>query len=93
MIAALRERGFDVSDSQANFLWASHATMQGAELATRLARTGVLIAAGDALGEPGHVRIALHSPRSTDRVLNAIDKALEGAPDPAVAQPAADPDD
>jgi histidinol-phosphate aminotransferase len=75
-IAALRERGFDVSDSQANFLWAAHPTMQGAALATRLSRAGVLIAAGDALGEPGHVRIALHAPRSTDRLLSAIDKSL-----------------
>ncbi len=85
-IAALRERGFDVSDSQANFLWAAHPTIPGAELAARLARTGVLVAAGDALGEPGHVRIALASRRSSDRLLNAIDKALSGA-DPA-AQPA-----
>jgi histidinol-phosphate aminotransferase len=76
MTAALRERGFEVSESQANFLWAAHPTLSGSELATRLARTGVLIAAGDALGEPQHVRIALVSARATDRVLNAVDKAL-----------------
>jgi histidinol-phosphate aminotransferase len=85
-IAALRERGFEVTDSQANFLWAAHPSIPGAELATRMARTGVLIAAGDALGEPGHVRIALASPRATDRLLNAVDKALEQAE--SVAQPA-----
>jgi histidinol-phosphate aminotransferase len=72
---ALRERGFDVSDSQANFLWAAHPAVQGAELAARLARAGVLVAAGDALGEPRHVRIALHSPGATDRLLDAVDKA------------------
>lgn len=77
-IAALRERGFDVTDSQANFLWAAHPEIPGAELATRLARTGVLVAAGDALGEPRHVRIALVSPRATDRLLSALDKALAG---------------
>jgi histidinol-phosphate aminotransferase len=92
--AALRQRGFQVSDSQANFLWAAHPTLAGAELATRLSRSGVLIAAGDGLGEPQHVRIALHSPRATDRLLNAIDKALEGPAVVNVAQPVeAEPDD
>ncbi|MCW3018538.1 MAG: aminotransferase class I/II-fold pyridoxal phosphate-dependent enzyme, partial [Solirubrobacterales bacterium] len=74
--AALRAGGFDVADSQANFVWAAHPTLAGGELAARLARSGVLVAAGDALGEPGHVRIAIHSAAATDRLLNAIDKAL-----------------
>ncbi len=76
LLAALRERGFEVSDSQANFVWAAHPAIAGAELAGRLARAGVLVAAGDALGEPQHVRIALHSSTATGRLLGAIDKAL-----------------
>jgi histidinol-phosphate aminotransferase len=76
VIAALRERGFEVSESQANFLWAAHRTLAGSELAARLARAGVLVAAGDALGEPRHVRIALHSSAASERLLSAIDKAL-----------------
>jgi histidinol-phosphate aminotransferase len=91
-IAALRERGFEVTDSQANFLWAAHPEIEGSELATRLARTGVLIAAGDALGEPRHVRIGLVSPRATDRLLNAIDKALAGT-EPAAQTAEATPTD
>jgi histidinol-phosphate aminotransferase len=75
-IDGLRERGFEVSDSQANFLWAAHPTLDGAELSARLERAGIFIAAGDALGEPRYVRIALQSPRATDRLLSAIDKAL-----------------
>jgi histidinol-phosphate aminotransferase len=71
----LLRRGFQVSDSQANFVWAAHPTLEGAELAARLARAGVLVAAGDALGEPGHVRAALQSAGATDRLLDAIDKA------------------
>jgi histidinol-phosphate aminotransferase len=76
LTAALRAHGFDVTDSQANFLWAAHPSVAGAELAGRLARAGVLVAAGDALGEPGHMRIALRSAAATDRLLSAIDKAL-----------------
>ena len=88
--AALRAGGFDVADSQANFVWAAHPTLPGGELAARLARSGVLVAAGDALGEPGHVRIAIQSAAATDRLLNAIDKAaLARCCQPAVAQQSA----
>jgi histidinol-phosphate aminotransferase len=77
VIAGLRERGFDVADSQANFVWAAHPDLSGGELAARLALSGVLVAEGDALGEPQHVRIAVHRPASTTRLLAAVDKALE----------------
>jgi histidinol-phosphate aminotransferase len=86
LTAALRERGFDVSDSQANFLWAAHPSLQGGELAARLAQSGILVAAGDALGEPGHVRIALHSASATDRLLNALEKTLGPQDEPAPEQ-------
>ncbi|HTB69643.1 MAG TPA: aminotransferase class I/II-fold pyridoxal phosphate-dependent enzyme [Solirubrobacteraceae bacterium] len=76
LIAGLRERGFEVADSQANFVWAAHPELSGGELAARLALSGVLVAEGDALGEPQHVRIAIHKPAATARVLSAIDKAL-----------------
>ena len=74
--AALRERGFDVSDSQANFLWAAHPELDGSELAARLEQSGILIAPGAALGEPHHARIALRSRQASDRLLRAIDKSL-----------------
>jgi histidinol-phosphate aminotransferase len=76
LIAALRERDFEVSNSQANFVWAAHPSVPGAELATRLERAGILVAAGDALGEPSRTRIAIHSAAATDRLLNALDNAL-----------------
>ncbi len=72
----LRSLGFEVSESQANFLWAAHPSLSGAELAARLAQTGVLVAAGDALGEPQHVRIGLRSKQASDRLLEAVRKAL-----------------
>jgi len=74
--AELRARGFEVTDSQANFLWVAHPEHDGAELAARLARAGVLVAAGDALGEPRHVRIGLRSRIASNRLLDAVDKAL-----------------
>jgi len=76
LTAALRKRGFEVADSQANFLWAAHPSLEGGELAALLERAGVLIAAGAALGEPHHVRIAVRDGRASSRLLSAIDKAL-----------------
>ncbi len=76
LTAALRERHFEVTDSQANFLWVAHPTVDGGELVTRLARAGVLVAGGDALGEPRHVRISLRDAACSERLLGALDKAL-----------------
>jgi histidinol-phosphate/aromatic aminotransferase/cobyric acid decarboxylase-like protein len=76
LTAELRERGFEVTDSQANFLWTAHANLDGAELATRLERAGVLVALGAALGEPRHVRVSIRGRAASERLLDAIDKAL-----------------
>lgn len=77
LTAGLRERGFDVVDSQANFLWAAHPALDGAELSARMARAGVLIAAGAPLGEPRHVRIALRDAAASTRLLDAVDKSAQ----------------
>jgi histidinol-phosphate aminotransferase len=76
LTTALRQRHFDVSDSQANFLWVAHPTVDGSELAARLARSGILVAAGDALGEPHHVRISIRDEAASARLLGALDRAL-----------------
>ena len=76
LTTALRQRHFEVSDSQANFLWIAHPTLDGGELSARLARSGVLVASGSALGEPRHVRIAIHDDASSTRLLSALDRAL-----------------
>jgi histidinol-phosphate aminotransferase len=72
----LRERGFEVADSQANFVWAAHPAVDGGELSARLSRAGILVAGGAALGEPRHVRIALRDSRASGRLLDALDKSL-----------------
>lgn len=76
LTAQLRERGFDVTDSQANFLWAAHPDLDGGELAASLARGGVLVAGGAALGEPRHARISIRNVAASQRLADAIDKAL-----------------
>ncbi|HEY7830114.1 MAG TPA: aminotransferase class I/II-fold pyridoxal phosphate-dependent enzyme [Solirubrobacteraceae bacterium] len=72
----LRHRHCEVADSQANFLWVAHPTLDGGELSARLARSGVLVAAGSALGEPRHVRISLRNRAASERLLGAVDNAL-----------------
>jgi histidinol-phosphate aminotransferase len=90
LTAALRRRGFEVSDSQANFLWVAHPTLNGDELAARLARAGVLVAAGEALGEPRYVRICVCAPAASDRLLTAIDGVLGGGEPSPDGRPDAD---
>ncbi len=77
LTAALRNRGFELTDSQANFLWVAHPALDGHQLATRLESTGVLVAAGSALGEPRHVRISVRDSTASDRLLSAIDGILQ----------------
>lgn len=76
LTTALRQRHFEVSDSQANFIWVAHPTLDGGELSTRLARAGIIVAAGAALGEPRHVRIAIHNEAASTRLLSSLDRAL-----------------
>jgi histidinol-phosphate aminotransferase len=76
LIAALRQRHFEVTDSQANFLWVAHPSVDGGELLARLARAGVLVAGGDALGESRHVRIGVRDAACSERLLGALDKAF-----------------
>jgi histidinol-phosphate aminotransferase len=75
VIAALRERSFDVAESQANFVWAAHPTLSGGALAAHLEQAGILVTEGDALDEPRYVRIAIHKSSATARLLAAIDNA------------------
>ena len=58
----LRELGLDVPDSHSNFLWLAHPTLDGGEAAAALARAGIIVAPGGALGEPGHMRVTRARP-------------------------------
>ncbi len=74
--AQLRERGFEVSDSQANFLWVSHPRFTGSQLAGELVRHGITVASGQALGAAAHCRITLRSEQASKRLLGALDNIL-----------------
>ena len=68
----LRGLGCELSDSRANFLWLAHPTLAGAEAAGALARSGVIVAPGDALGEPRRMRVTVRDRESSDRLVRAL---------------------
>jgi histidinol-phosphate aminotransferase len=68
----LRALGLDVPGSQSNFLWLRHPTLDGAEAAAALARAGVIVAPGGALGEPGHMRVTVRDREASERLLAAL---------------------
>jgi len=75
LTAALHERGVDVPASQANVLWlAAPGPRGGAELADRLARAGIVVAGGAALGAPDRIRVTVpHRASDAERFLRALD--------------------
>ena len=76
LFEALKDLPVDADPSQANFLWLSAHGVDGAQLADRLRRQGVLVAAGGPLGADDHVRITVRDTAATDRLLRALEIAL-----------------
>jgi histidinol-phosphate aminotransferase len=81
---ALAERGLRTTDSQANFSWVALADgLEEDERAAReeavyagLARRGVIVREGTALGDPGHLRVTFGTRAENDRFLSTLDAAL-----------------
>ena len=76
LFEALGDLPVDADPSQANFVWLSAHGVDGAELADRLRRQGVLVAAGGPLGADDHVRITVRDAPATDRLVRALEIAL-----------------
>ncbi|HVP02358.1 MAG TPA: aminotransferase class I/II-fold pyridoxal phosphate-dependent enzyme [Solirubrobacteraceae bacterium] len=76
LLEALRGLPVDVTPSQANILWIAPARIDGAELANRMARAGVIVRAGGPLGDPRHIRASIHDAAAGDRFLRALTGAL-----------------
>ena len=72
----LAERGLDTTESQANFSWVGLGDRDEDVIVKGLADLGVIVRAGTALGEEGHVRVTYGTRRENDRFLAALDTLL-----------------
>ncbi|MCX5789799.1 MAG: histidinol-phosphate transaminase [Elusimicrobia bacterium] len=75
---ALRDLGFGVVDSAANFLFAG-SPCPGRVLFKRLLKSGVIIRPLDEYGLTHHVRISIGAPAENRALLAALRSALDGA--------------
>ncbi|HEU4656707.1 MAG TPA: histidinol-phosphate transaminase [Capillimicrobium sp.] len=72
LVAELRSRGLHVADSEANVLWIGADGLDGAELAARLDRAKVRVAAGGRFGDGSRIRAAVQGRQAGDRLLDAL---------------------
>ncbi|QUS34830.1 pyridoxal phosphate-dependent aminotransferase [Falsirhodobacter algicola] len=76
LAAALRQRGFDVPPSQANFLFAANPTWTGAHLASGLRAEGVLVRHFPAPRIKDRLRISIGTAEDCARLLSALDAVM-----------------
>jgi histidinol-phosphate aminotransferase len=75
--SALEERGLETTDSQANFSWISLGEDRDEdEVIQGLADRGVIVRAGNALGEEGRLRVTYGTRAENDRFIAALDELL-----------------
>jgi histidinol-phosphate aminotransferase len=72
----LEERGLATTDSQANFSWVSLGERDEDEVVDGLAKLGVIVRAGKALGQAGWMRVTYGSRHENDRFLAALDQLI-----------------
>jgi histidinol-phosphate aminotransferase len=72
----LAERGLDVTDSHANFSWVGIGDRDEAAVMSGLSGRGVIVRAGTALGEEGHLRVTYGTRHKNERFLGALDETL-----------------
>ncbi|HYP47483.1 MAG TPA: histidinol-phosphate transaminase [Thermoleophilaceae bacterium] len=72
----LEERGLECSDSEANFSWISLGERDEGEIVSGLAKRGVIVRAGAALGQEGWLRVTFGTREQNDRFLAALDELL-----------------
>ncbi len=72
----LEERGLATTDSEANFSWVSLGDRDEDELVDGLAKLGVIVRAGRALGQEGWMRVTYGTRGENDRFLAALDELL-----------------
>ncbi len=74
---ALKEMGFNMTNSQANFIFAKHDKVGGEELYLRLKENGVLVRYFDKAEISDYVRITVGSRKEMQALLKAIKNILE----------------
>ena len=74
--SALEARGLESTDSEANFSWIALGERDEAEVVRGLAERGVIVRAGSALGDEGHLRVTYGTREENDRFLAALDEVL-----------------
>ena len=72
----LQERGLETTDSQANFSWVSLGDRDEDDVVDGLAKRGVIVRAGGALGQEGWMRVTYGTRSENDRFLAALDELL-----------------
>ena len=76
MDSELDERGFETTDSQANFSWVSLGDRDEDAIVDGLAQQGVIVRAGRALGQEGWMRVTYGTRSENDRFLTALDQLV-----------------
>jgi histidinol-phosphate aminotransferase len=74
--SALAERGFQSTDSQANFSWVDLGEHEEVDVMRGLGERGVIVRAGADLGGPGRIRVTYGTRSENDRFLQALDQTL-----------------
>jgi histidinol-phosphate aminotransferase len=72
----LQERGLETTDSEANFSWVALGDRDEAEVVRGLAERGVIVRAGEALGQEGWLRVTYGTRQENERFLGALDELL-----------------
>jgi histidinol-phosphate aminotransferase len=72
----LHERGLETTETQANFSWVSFGDRDEDEVMEGLARRGVIVRAGRALGQEGWARVTYGTRQENERFLAALDEVL-----------------
>jgi histidinol-phosphate aminotransferase len=72
----LEKRGLQTTDSQANFSWVSLGARDESEIVDGLAKQGVIVRAGNALGQEGWMRVTYGTRGENDRFLAALDQLI-----------------
>ena len=83
VVEALRQSPYEVAPTQANVVWLQLPGVDGAELAARLERQGVIVAAGGQIGQAEHIRASVHLPEHATRLVRALEVAAEQESDAA----------